>query len=149
MRGPISIAVTGLIGFTMEAIAAHKEKKNGHIAHNGDGDDDEEHAWMCDDVQDQLDDSVNGNYTGTGGPGHGSMFDADSVPPPSFSQVTGRLPAAVIIPQRRPQSKTRGFVRAYAPDLGNCGINQQVFMQFLEGFDAAIKVRVARLACGP
>ncbi|KAI1611855.1 hypothetical protein EDD36DRAFT_419726 [Exophiala viscosa] len=135
MRGPISIAVTGLIGITTEAIAAHKEKKNGHAANNGD-DDDEEHAWMCDDVQDQLG-PVNGHHTDAAG--HDNIFDHDGVPPPSFSQVTGRLPAAVIIPQRRPQSKTRGFIRAYAPDLANCGIDQQVFMHFLGGFDAAIK----------
>ncbi|KAK4943273.1 hypothetical protein LTR10_017116 [Elasticomyces elasticus] len=132
MRGPISIAVTGLIGLTTEAIAAHKDKKNGHVAH----DDDEEQAWMCDDVQDQLD-SVNMSHTGIDE--HSKIFDSDGAPPPSFSQVTGRLPAAVIIPQRRPHSKTRGFVRAYAPDLGNCGINQQVFMHFLAGFDAAIQ----------
>ena len=136
MRGPISIAVTGLIGLTTEAVAAYKEKKHEPGASDSD---DEEQAWMCDDVQDQLD-PVNANNTGVKSDS-GSIFDPDSMPPASFSQVTGRLPAAVIIPQRRPQSKTRGFVRAYAPDLDNCAIDQQVFMRFLEGFDAAIKVR--------
>jgi hypothetical protein len=136
MRGPISIAVTGLIGLTTEAVAAYKEKKHGPGVPDSD---DEEQAWMCDDVQDQLD-PVDENNTGVKSDS-GSVFDPDSMPPPSFSQVTGRLPAVVIIPQRRPQSKTRGFVRAYAPDLDNCGIDQQVFIRFLEGFDGAIKVR--------
>jgi hypothetical protein len=52
------------------------------------------------------------------------------------------LPCPVIIPQRRPRKKDRGFVRAYAPVLANSGISQEVFMQFLENLDKANKVRV-------
>lgn len=45
------------------------------------------------------------------------------------------LPCPVIIPQRRPRNKTRGFVRAYAPLLGECsGIDQETFLSFLENF---------------
>ena len=45
------------------------------------------------------------------------------------------LPCPVIIPQRRPRKKTRGFVRAYAPMLGECsGIDQATFLAFLENF---------------
>lgn len=42
----------------------------------------------------------------------------------------GQLPCPVIIPQRRPHKKSRGFVNAYAPVLANCGIDQDTFMQF-------------------
>jgi hypothetical protein len=45
------------------------------------------------------------------------------------------LPLPIILPQRRPNSKRRGFVRAYAPDLWQYkGINQQTFLNFLEEF---------------
>ena len=47
----------------------------------------------------------------------------------------GSLPCPVIIPQRRPGSRSRGFVRAYAPDLENCGITQPMFLDFLDQFD--------------
>jgi len=52
------------------------------------------------------------------------------------------LPYPVIIPQRRPKARVRGFVRAYAPILGECsGIDEATFMKFLQDFDAALKVR--------
>lgn len=45
------------------------------------------------------------------------------------------LPYPVILPQRRPQTKSRGFVRAYAPLLGECkGIDEQTFLRFLDEF---------------
>ncbi|OJJ45164.1 hypothetical protein ASPZODRAFT_679150 [Penicilliopsis zonata CBS 506.65] len=45
-----------------------------------------------------------------------------------------RLPCPVIIPQRRPRARGRGFVHAYAPLLANAGLNQDVFLQFLDDF---------------
>ena len=53
-------------------------------------------------------------------------------PLPEKSQ---RLSCPVIIPQRRPRDKNRGFVRAYAPALEDSGISQEVFLQFLEYLD--------------
>ena len=41
----------------------------------------------------------------------------------------------VVIPQRRPGNRSRGFVRAYAPDLEGCGITQTTFLNFLEEFE--------------
>jgi hypothetical protein len=49
------------------------------------------------------------------------------------------LSTIVIIPQRRPGVKKRGFFRAYAPVLQNAGISQQCFLRFLDEFDAAAK----------
>ena len=63
-------------------------------------------------------------------------------PPPSYAQSTGavgHLQQPVILPQRRPEHKDRGFVRAYAPALDQCGIDQQTFLDFLDGFMKAIK----------
>ncbi|KIH92652.1 hypothetical protein SPBR_02435 [Sporothrix brasiliensis 5110] len=50
-----------------------------------------------------------------------------------------RIPCPVIIPQRRPRTKARGFVRAYAPVLSDCGINQDVFLRFLKDWYLASK----------
>lgn len=50
---------------------------------------------------------------------------------------TARLPYPVIIPQRRPGTKGRGFVHAYAPDLEACGIDQTTFLKFIENFHEA------------
>ena len=47
------------------------------------------------------------------------------------------LPCPVIIPQRRPRTKSRGFVRAYAPILSTAGIDQGTWMDFLETFHKA------------
>ncbi|TKA71940.1 hypothetical protein B0A49_05019 [Cryomyces minteri] len=53
--------------------------------------------------------------------------------------ATARLPCPVIIPQRRPRNKKRGFVRAYAPVLAECDIDSATFMSFLKLFHQASK----------
>jgi hypothetical protein len=62
-------------------------------------------------------------------------------PPPPYCRdaTTGNLPCPVIIPQRRPRDWKRGFMRAYAPVLGDCGISQDTFLHFLKTFDAVNK----------
>ncbi|EON99223.1 putative fad binding domain protein [Phaeoacremonium minimum UCRPA7] len=57
--------------------------------------------------------------------------------PPLYTMSEGkltsrRLPFPVILPQQRPGTKTRGFVRAYAPVLSDSGINQASFLKFLK-----------------
>ena len=64
-------------------------------------------------------------------------------PPPVYTpgpgQIQGKLPCPVIIPQRRPRDKRRGFVRAYAPVLMECGIDQETFLEFLKNFHESAK----------
>jgi hypothetical protein len=50
-----------------------------------------------------------------------------------------KLPYPIIIPQRRPGTKTRGFARAYPPDLLSFGIDQESFMRFLDNFQESSK----------
>ena len=50
--------------------------------------------------------------------------------PPSYEKPF--LPYPVILPQRRPRTRARGFVRAYAPDLNAFGINQDMFLDFVD-----------------
>ncbi|EXJ61733.1 hypothetical protein A1O7_02162 [Cladophialophora yegresii CBS 114405] len=62
------------------------------------------------------------------------------------------LPCPVILPQRRPKDQSRGFVRAYAPLLGECaGIDQKTFIDFINDLDRASKASpvfdVINLAC--
>ena len=61
--------------------------------------------------------------------------------PPSDRSCGARLEFPVIIPQRRPHNRHRGFIRAYAPILGECGImDQAAWFEFLDSFDEAIRV---------
>ncbi|MCJ1434237.1 hypothetical protein MMC27_003604 [Xylographa pallens] len=71
------------------------------------------------------------------------------------SSTSGRLPLPVIIPQRRPEDKSRGWLRAYAPALMECGIDQAEFISFIESFNEASKsspyldvVNIAALGVG-
>ncbi|KAJ5525855.1 hypothetical protein N7494_012505 [Penicillium frequentans] len=50
---------------------------------------------------------------------------------PSLPEVVYRLPAPVLLPQRRPKNRDRGFLRGYAPDLAPCGIDHEMFIDFL------------------
>jgi hypothetical protein len=45
-----------------------------------------------------------------------------------------RLLHPVILPQRRPKDRSRGFIRAYAPLLQDCGIDQPTWLSFLDTF---------------
>ncbi|TVY87985.1 hypothetical protein LAWI1_G006566, partial [Lachnellula willkommii] len=58
-------------------------------------------------------------------------------PPPGYSEQAprARLPFPVVIPQRRPKDRSRGFIRAYAPVLENCGIDQATWLEFLDSFE--------------
>ncbi|KAI1809727.1 hypothetical protein GGS20DRAFT_590303 [Poronia punctata] len=55
--------------------------------------------------------------------------------PSTFGSPKGRLTYPVILPQRRPKRRHRGFIRAYAPDLEACGIDQPTFLAFLDELD--------------
>lgn len=59
-------------------------------------------------------------------------------PPPKAPVGTLQLP--VILPQRRPGNKRRGFVQAYAPMLQQAGIGEAAFLSFCDYFEQAIKV---------
>lgn len=48
-----------------------------------------------------------------------------------------KLPFPVIVPQRRPGTKGRGFVRAYPPVLEATGISQDEFLRFLKNLHKA------------
>ena len=104
---------------------------------------DDEEQWQLDEAQDELLPSASA--------ADGSAKDAyqivgafvEQCPPPEYSERAPkyserapehRLCLPVILPQRRPKDRSRGFIRAYAPALAACGIDQAMFLAFLETF---------------
>lgn len=59
-----------------------------------------------------------------------------------------RLPKAIVIPQRRPSDRARGFVRAYAPDLLRCDNDQETFLRFIDGLNRSVACNAAVEAVG-
>ena len=58
----------------------------------------------------------------------------NSLPPPSKN---ARLPAPIILPQKRPGDQSRGFIDAYSPCLEANGIDESTFIAFLNRFRTA------------
>jgi hypothetical protein len=66
---------------------------------------------------------------------------ASEYPPPAYSPTADspvpQLPAPILLPQRRPKDRKRGFVRAYVPDLADFGIDRPMFSDFLDTAEKA------------
>ncbi|KUJ10558.1 uncharacterized protein LY89DRAFT_740267 [Mollisia scopiformis] len=60
--------------------------------------------------------------------------DIEYPQPSNSSHEPHKLSCPVIIPQRRPGTKTRGFLEAYAPVLADCNIGEGTFLTFLRSF---------------
>jgi hypothetical protein len=87
-----------------------------------------ENEWNLDDAQDEI-------------AGEHSQGAVDATPELTFLEkygrqsdpsTTGELSLPVVIPQRRPKDRSRGFIRAYAPVLQDAGINQPIWLDFLD-----------------
>ncbi|RMJ13312.1 hypothetical protein CDV36_007040 [Fusarium kuroshium] len=50
-----------------------------------------------------------------------------------------KLTLPVILPQRRPKDRGRGFVRAYAPVLEDVGIDQKTFLDLIDSFNKSLE----------
>lgn len=99
----------------------------------------DEEQWDLDDAQDHLP-----AYSAESGPKQRHIDHPSKVIqnflddyPIQAGQVLGKLALPVVLPQRRPKDRSRGFIRAYAPDLMSCGIDQAMFLDFLETFNLA------------
>ncbi|KAK5996209.1 Burnettramic acids biosynthesis cluster protein E [Cladobotryum mycophilum] len=98
----------------------------------------DEAAWQLDDAQFEL--APPPDYATA------TQHDADDMAheflsrhPIPEQQTSDRqqLPVPVIIPQRRPGERARGFIHAYAPTLGDVGIDQWTFMDFIKQLNTA------------
>ncbi|KAI0144624.1 hypothetical protein GGR57DRAFT_507318 [Xylariaceae sp. FL1272] len=93
--------------------------------------DESDYEWVLDDAQHEIGGASSKDNKSV-------LHDALQSLPADRKTPSGRLQHPVILPQRRPQRRHRGFIRAYAPDLESCGIDQQTFMAFLDEFDKSM-----------
>lgn len=106
--------------------------------------DDDEIAWELDEAQEaadppSYDDTISKDVTTEEGD-----IDVPKLVRGVLQKVGAfhgqkRMPYPIVIPQRRPHTKARGFIRAYPPILENYGISQDAFLTFLKNFHIASK----------
>lgn len=125
-----------------EKVEVHNE-----VALAAAAEDDEEH-WELDEAQAELEsdeeESAEHQKKAKDGLQLADEF-IKSHPPPAYSETaessatatatSGHLDLPVLLPQRRPGDRTRGFIRAYAPMLETCGIDQAMWIDFLNTFE--------------
>jgi hypothetical protein len=157
--------VAGGIGLVSESVSSYKEKRNAeknatpaeqaqqpersnapisqsqqnsYQSTNQQGDT-TERQWELDDTQTELLSSPEGESSSS----QPAQNDTDlatifirehGLTNPPTGQ---RLEMPVILAQRRPKNRSRGFVRGYAPILEDVGIDQETWLDFLDKFDAA------------
>lgn len=151
--GPVIVklvkGVAAGIGLAAEGIAAHKAKKARKApaqVDEGNTEDDEyavieadvstvEELWALEEAQEELQHLSNDHASPqedgevADGAALASWFASQHKAPREI--VYPKLPAPILLPQRRPKDRNRGFIRAYAPDLAPFGIDQATFIEFL------------------
>ncbi|KAH0596073.1 hypothetical protein MHUMG1_05932 [Metarhizium humberi] len=107
----------------------------------------DEKLWTLDEAQDELSPPPYAERATTPDGSTGETTPAQSLqsiedflerypaPDNSTAFTKTKLPQPVILPQKRPKTRSRGFIRAYAPCLGPCGIPQDMFLDFITTFD--------------
>ncbi|KAI0182245.1 hypothetical protein EV127DRAFT_458256 [Xylaria flabelliformis] len=140
------------IGLAAEAYHHHKEKNAQKATENENSPSPEsqpatlsqqvdEAAWQLDDAQQQAveDGFVPSNGTNETQPSElaGTFLQRHSLPPPLGSE-TQQLSLPVVITQKRPGKRTRGFMRAYAPVLDDVGVNEATFLEFIDDLNKAV-----------
>lgn len=125
------------IGFAKEYNAdrqAQKATSESHEHNVGESDENYDHEWAqaIDEAQlESLLQAVSDSLA--------NFFQRHPPPPNLTQQPVGRLSLPVILPQRRPHSRTRGWVRDYAPSLADAGVGQAAWFEFLDQFEESIE----------
>ncbi|KAG8531975.1 uncharacterized protein KY384_003611 [Bacidia gigantensis] len=119
---------------------ANPNTSNGpDISDDEDSHDEDEIDWIRDETQDQLGNEPHGTENANDQSVDALVAEfAQRHPPPPYTLQSATLANPVIIPQTRPGTKFRGFVRAYAPALQGCGIDESTFMDFHENMHKAV-----------
>jgi hypothetical protein len=120
-----------------------KTSSSTHSKHDGEKDnlsheEGDEEQWELDDAQNELvsDHPKAKDRPFERDPKKVTQRFMDDYPIPQRIQLQ-KLALPVILPQRRPKDRSRGFIRAYAPELQKAGIDQPMFIDFLETFNKA------------
>jgi hypothetical protein len=113
---------------TTRSDSAHAVESVSSAQRQDEAGDNLENEWNLDDAQDEI-------------AGEHSQGAVDATPELTFlekyggrpsSGTAGQLSLPVVIPQRRPKDRSRGFIRAYAPVLQDAGIDQPIWLDFLD-----------------
>ncbi|KAJ9614765.1 hypothetical protein H2204_014463 [Knufia peltigerae] len=104
--------------------------------------------WALDDAAAELEEAPPSYEASTGTPSSAEDVANTFAEKHNLNRAPSKghrpLPCPVILPQRRPKDKSRGFIRAYAPLLGECaGIDQATFLDFLKDFDRSSRANPA------
>ena len=103
--------------------------------------DDDEEAWALDEIATSTTEPIPATNKESYGidaqPTISSMVNTILGKCPAPPITTSKLSKPVILPQRRPGNKQRGFVHAYAPDLASKGIDETTFLAFIDTFRRA------------
>ncbi|KAL1869918.1 hypothetical protein Daus18300_005379 [Diaporthe australafricana] len=163
--GPLGKLVQGAaagVGLASESIQHHKEKKRARKQQEEDssaadqatsqderecGEDllreSDEAVWQLDEAQEDLAGEANQVISSTPGtPGEVSALADDFIRTHRSVELPvprGRLDLPVVITQRRPKARTRGFIQAYAPLLSDVGIDQPEFLDFIDKLNKAVQ----------
>lgn len=154
------------IGLASESIHHHKEKKREKNLAESDAsargnsssaslpnthepvdeiprEEDDEEQWQLDEAQEEIVPQTSQVHEKKKSTRNLTVIVEEFVckyPPPQYgypAAIPRLLALPVILPQRRPKGRSRGFIRAYAPVLADCGIDQAMFLDFLETFNQA------------
>ncbi|KAI1271773.1 hypothetical protein F5Y07DRAFT_381983 [Xylaria sp. FL0933] len=100
----------------------------------------DEAAWQLDDAQQQImQEEPQSSATDDSPPPQLAEAFLQAHPSPSDVEVrTEPLALPVVITQRRPGKRTRGFIRAYAPILNDVGISEATFLEFMDDLNKAV-----------
>lgn len=141
---------------TSEYIAASSQQKNGRGDLHPIADDDDDHethlAWSLDDPSEGSPPPI--AYESSSSLEEISFSEKITKgtfkplrPAPTHRPPSGTLPVSVILPQRRPGSRRRGFVRAYAPLLKRSDVTKDDLDAFNDGLSEAMKISKTLLVC--
>lgn len=114
----------------------HADTEKGETDISISSDEDDEDLWLEDDAQEAIQPHKDSRPHTSNAEKWAEAFIQRNPAPPN--QLVS-LPAPVVIPQKRPGARTRGFVRAYAPALADSGIDQKAWLEFMDGFQDQTK----------
>lgn len=162
--GPLGKLVQGAaagVGLASESIQHHKEKKRARkqqeeessaaeqATSHGErecGEDllreSDEAVWQLDEAQEDLAGGAHQVSSNPSNPGEVSALAEDFIRTHRSMELPvprGHLDLPVVITQRRPKARTRGFIQAYAPLLGDVGIDQPEFLDFIDKLNKAVQ----------
>lgn len=164
--GPLGVLIQGAaagVGLASESIQNHKENKRARKQQeeqsNADGqatlqherasgeallEECDEAVWRLDEAQEDLAREIDrtSRSISPGSPCEATSLADDFIRTHRSEELpnpSARLELPVVLPQRRPRTRTRGFIRAYAPLLEGAGIDQPAFLDFIYKLNKAVE----------